>query len=219
MDRGAAPHFSPGIISPVGSVCVSGRGGERHTLCSVLLMHVPADRFGTCCVPLALRTCSVGQRQYLGELAADVLVGTGSTALPPVPQKTPAPLSPPFLGHRPVHRLLRSQPPEAEPEPTLSILALLCHRLPCPAAVLVSLFLGHCSWISLGWAAPPQYCTPAPSGALSPTPLHQMFPGLESSYALCSPCSLCVELCHEAHARSPLPTKQGLVCTQGTILG
>lgn len=77
-------------------VCEWPRRGAPHSLLCVADACPRGQVCGTCCVPLALRTCSVGQRQYLGELAADVLVGTGSTALPPVPQKTPAPLSPCF---------------------------------------------------------------------------------------------------------------------------
>lgn len=101
------------------SVCVCVRGvyvNDRWGngvlfLCSLWMS--PAERLAVpSCVSLAVclshepfRTCSVGQRLYLGRLAAGVPAGAELCSRRSCPAPAPFP-----TGHGPIHRLLRSQP-------------------------------------------------------------------------------------------------------------
>lgn len=75
----------------------------------------------------------MGQRQYLGRLAAGAKL---CSSLPKLPRPAPAP-----TGHGPIHRLLRSQPARRLNQNQLFSSLSYC-RL-SPAAIVESVFFGH----------------------------------------------------------------------------
>lgn len=104
-------HFSCQCVC-VRGVYVNDRWGNGVLfLCSLWMS--PAERLAVpSCVSLAVclshepfRTCSVGQRLYLGRLAAGVPAGAELCSRRSYPAPAPFP-----TGHGPIHRLLRSQP-------------------------------------------------------------------------------------------------------------
>lgn len=126
----------------------------------------------------------MGQRQYLGTLAAGVLAAAAACRSRPAPAPFPT-------GHGPIHRLLRSQPARRLNQNQL--FSSLSYCLLSPAAiVVVCLFLAICSWISLSRDGLPQGCRdspshsiapPVPCQALPPVPavvFHQVSPDVES---------------------------------------
>lgn len=76
----------------------------------------------------------MGQRQYLGRLAAGVPAAAKSrSSLPELPRPTPFP-----TGHGPIHRLLRSQPARRLNQNQL--FSSLSYCLLSPAAIVESVF-------------------------------------------------------------------------------
>lgn len=125
----------------------------------------------------------MGQRQYLGRLAAGVPAAAKScSSLPELPRPTPLP-----TGHGPIHRLLRSQPARRLNQNQL--FSSLSYCLLSPAAIVESVFFGHLlldlsfsRWAShKGCRDSPSHsiATPVPSQALPLVPavvLHQVSP-------------------------------------------
>lgn len=143
----------------------------------------------------------MGQRQYLGRLAAGAKL-CSSLLKPP----RPAPAS---TGHGPIHRLLRSQPARRLNQNQLFSSLSYC-RL-SPAAIVESVFFGHLLLdlsLEMGF---PRAAGTAPVTVLLPQyplrPFHRVpavvvffirfLPDVESQLSAPSPI-LCAELCRPA---------------------
>lgn len=173
-------------------------------LCSLWMS--PAERLAvpSCvCLSRASWTCSVGQRLYLGRLAAGVPAGAKLCSRRGCPTPFPFP-----TGHGPIHRLLRSQPARRLNQNQL--FSSLSYCLLSPAAIVEGcLFLAICSWISLlRWASQglpgqphSQYCFPSTFSGPSIGPSRGFSSGFSQMWKVSSaphPPSLRAELCRPA---------------------
>lgn len=146
----------------------------------------------------------MGQRQYLGRLAAGVPAGAELRSSRSCPAPAPFP-----TGHGPIHRLLRSQPARRLNQNQL--FSSLSYCLLSPAAIVESVFFGHLlldlslsRWASQGLPGQPQsqYCYPStflrPFHRSQPLVFFIRFlPDVESQLSAPSP-SLRAELCRPA---------------------
>lgn len=157
----------------------------------------------------------MGQRQYLGRLAAGVPAAAKSrSSLPELPRPTPFP-----TGHGPIHRLLRSQPARRLNQNQL--FSSLSYCLLSPAAIVESVFFGHLlldlfsfwRWASQGLPGQPQsqYCYPStlsgPFHWSQPWFFIRFLPDVASQLSTPSP-SLCAELYRPARGTREGPAQR-----------
>lgn len=145
----------------------------------------------------------MGQRLYLGRLAAGVPAGAELCSCRSCPAPAPFP-----TGRGPIHRLLRSQPARRLNQNQL--FSSLSYCLLSPAAIVEGCLFWPSAPGSLSRDGLPKGCrdspshsiaTPIPSQALPPVPAVVFFirflPDVESQLSTPSP-SLCAELCRPA---------------------